>query len=101
MQITGTGALQDCQGKITGSWERPAAAPSGFALVLDFRNLNGKILSACQLRPDVADALTPLNGTLTVTGVGHPWPIDNLQTRLELRPFSYRQAKVETAALTL
>ena len=100
MQITGTGALQDCQGKVTGSWERSAAAPSGFSLFLDFRNLNGKILSACQLRPDVADALTPLNGTLTVTGVGQPWPIDNLQTRLELEPFSYRQAKIESAALT-
>jgi hypothetical protein len=90
---------QDRQGAVT-SWERSAAVPSGFSLVLDFRNLNGNILSACLLRPDVADALSPLNGTLTVTGVGQPWPIDNLQTRLELEPFSYRQAKIESAALT-
>ncbi len=102
MQVTGTAALQECQAKITGSWQKPAAAPAGFDLLVDFRNLGGKVLSAWwRPRPGIADALTPLSGTLSLSGGGRPWPVNNLQARLELRPFSYRQAKVEAAALTL
>ncbi len=102
LQLVGKGALQDCQWQATGKWQHPAAATPEFNLILNFRNLTRVILAAWHHQAGFLDGLsTPLHGTLTLNGAGRPWPPGNLQARLEMAPFSYRQAKVEATTVTL
>ena len=101
VQVVGKGALKDSQWQVTGKWQQTAAAGPEFNLELNFRNLTGAVLAAWQHQAGFIDGLTtPLHGTVTLTGTGRPWVPGNLQARLEMQPFSYRQAKVEAATGT-
>ncbi len=101
LKVTGSGALHNCQWQVAGSWQTSAAARPEFDLTVNFQNLTAPLLAALYPGIRQVECFTHLNGALTVTGHGLTWPPDNLQARLELRPFSYGQAKIEAAALTL
>ncbi len=101
LQVAGQGALQNCQWHVKGNWQQKAAASPEFNLVMNFRELTGALLQAWHHQAGIMDGLTPLSGTLTLTGTGQPWPPGKLQTRLEMQPFSYRQAKIEASTLIL
>ncbi len=101
LQVAGTGALQDCQWQVTGKWQQAPAVSPEFQLEVDFRNLTGPVLAAWQHQAGLMAGLTPLNGTITLAGTGWPWVPGNLQASLLMQPFSYRQAKVEAATVTV
>ena len=101
VQVVGKGALKDSHWQVTGKWQQTAAAGPEFNLGLNFRNLTGAVLAAWHHQAGFIEGLTtPLHGTVTLTGTGRPWVPGNLQARLEMQPFSYRQAQVEAATGT-
>ncbi|MBM4288785.1 MAG: hypothetical protein FJ135_11710 [Deltaproteobacteria bacterium] len=99
LQINGQGALQGCTWQLQGAWRHLAAAAPTVNLALKFQKLTAAVLRAWLPRGDFLDDLTALTGVLSLSTVGHPWASDTLQARLDLEPFSHRQARFEAGTL--
>lgn len=73
-----------------------------YRLEAEFDGLSGKILQALMgKRLSFPEKLSPLSGTLTVTGTGRPGAGGSLQGRLALAPFHYNHTQVTQAHLEI
>ncbi|MGQ9920978.1 MAG: translocation/assembly module TamB domain-containing protein [Desulfobacca sp.] len=101
LEVRAVGALHDCQWQAQGSWQRQSEAASRFQLEVSFDHLKPVVLPLLGGAAAHLQELSPLSGSLTITGSGQPWRPETLTAGLHLGAWTLRQAKVQTTTVTL
>lgn len=99
LDLKGQGALNDAPWSVAGRWQEDPGKE--FWLLVDWSQVSGPLLRQITGLAAAELGLSPLSGRLELTGSDYPWQGKLQSLKLELEPFTYRQAKVSTAKLLL
>ncbi len=99
--LNAAGLLADCRWQAQGSWQQRLQDEPRFQLFFSFDRFRTALLPLAGQAAKLWRDLSPLSGSVNISGRGQPWQPETLTARLSLEPVVMGQTKVETAVAVL